>query len=56
MPDPSKRLNAPGRVDAFSLVRLGLPNAPAHQLEAEMDGPFHAVRRLAGRYQRADER
>lgn len=56
VPDPSKRLNAPGRVDAFSLVRLGLPNAPDHQLEAELDGPFHALRRLAGRYPPAEDR
>lgn len=56
LPDPSKRLNAPGRVDAFSLVRMGLPNAPAHHLEAELDGPFHAIRGLAGRYASTEER
>lgn len=50
VPDPSRRLNRPGLVDAFSLVRMGLPNAPAVQLEAELDGPFHAVRHVVGRY------
>lgn len=55
-PDPSKRLNRPGAVDAFSLVRLGLPNAPAVQLEAELDGPFHTLRWLAGRHVSCGER
>ena len=54
--DPSRRLNRPGDVDAFSLVRLGLPNAPAVQLEAELDGPFHALRRWTGRYARREAR
>lgn len=56
LPDPSRRLNRPGTVDAFSLVRVGLPNAPAVHLEAELDGPFHALRRWTGRYARREER
>lgn len=56
LPDPSKRLNRPGSVDAFSLVRVGLPNAPAVHLEAELDGPFHTLRRWAGRYGHREER
>jgi peptidoglycan/xylan/chitin deacetylase (PgdA/CDA1 family) len=55
-PGGRQRLNRPGDVDAFSLVRVGLPNAPAVQLEAEVDGPFHALRRIAGIRARADER
>jgi peptidoglycan/xylan/chitin deacetylase (PgdA/CDA1 family) len=50
VPNKSTRLNRPAEMDAFSLVRVGLPNAPAVQLEAELDGPFHPLRRLAGRY------
>ena len=50
VPNKSLRLNGPADVDAFSLVRVGLPNAPATHLEAELDGPFHPLRRLAGRY------
>jgi peptidoglycan/xylan/chitin deacetylase (PgdA/CDA1 family) len=52
LPDPRRRLNRPPDVDAFSMVRVGLPNAPAYHLEAELDGPFHAVRGWAGRYGR----
>ena len=56
LPDPSRRLNRPEDVDAYSLVRIGLPNAPALHLEAELDGPFFALRRWAGRYPPADGR
>ena len=52
LPNRLKRLNRPQDVDAFSMVRVGLPNAPAHQLEAELDGPLHAMRRWLGRYPR----
>jgi len=55
-PDPSRRLNRPDDVDAYSLVRMGLPNAPAVQLEAELDGPFHPLRRWTGRYARFEAR
>ena len=50
LPNRHRRLNRPGDVDAFSIGRIGLPNGPAHHLEAELDGPFHTLRRLAGRY------
>jgi len=43
---PGLRLNSPATTNRFALSRIGLPNAPAHILEAELDGPFHAVRRL----------
>ena len=46
----SKRLNRLGDVDAFSLVRVGQPNGRAVNLEAELDGPSHGIRRLVGRY------
>ena len=50
VPNSPRRLNRPGDMDAFSLTRVGLPNAPAAHLEAELDGPFHTLRRLARRY------
>ena len=50
LPNRHRRLNRPPDVDAFSMVRTGLPNGPAHHLEAELDGPFHVLRRLARRY------
>ena len=50
VPNKGLRLNRPADVDAFSLVRVGLPNAAGTHLEAELDGPFHPLRRLAGRY------
>lgn len=56
LPDPSRRLNRPGDVDAYSLARVGLPNAPGAHLEAEIDGPFHTLRRWAGRYPQRDDR
>jgi peptidoglycan/xylan/chitin deacetylase (PgdA/CDA1 family) len=40
------RVNHPGRNDQFSLSRVGLPNAEAFILEAELDGPFHPIRRV----------
>ncbi len=42
----SVRVNSIGVNDQFSLSRVGLPNAPGIILEAELDGPFHALRRL----------
>ncbi len=53
LPDPSRRLNRPPDVDAFSMVRVGIPNAPAHHLEAELEGPFHTLRAWAGRHKRS---
>lgn len=44
-PDPPYRVNTLENSGPFELGRLGLPNAPALQLEAELDGPFPAVRR-----------
>lgn len=55
LPDPRQRFNRYPDVDAYSMVRVGLPNAPADHLEAELDGPFHALRALAGRYRRRRE-
>ena len=52
LPDPRKRLNRSPDVDAFSMVRVGLPNAPAYHLEAELDGPFHTLRGWGGRHAR----
>ena len=48
-PSRGRRLNRPGDVNAFSLVRVGMPNAPASHLEAELDGPLPALRRVAMR-------
>jgi len=42
----SLRVNQIGVNDQFSLSRMGLPNAPGVILEAELDGPFHALRGL----------
>ena len=49
VPGQAIRLNSTESVGPYSLARVGLPNAPAAYLEAELDGPFHALRRLAGR-------
>ena len=49
-PGQRRRLNHGTDDDAFALVRIGLINAPATHLEAELDGPFHRLRSLAGRY------
>jgi peptidoglycan/xylan/chitin deacetylase (PgdA/CDA1 family) len=49
-PDAKQRLNRSPETDPFSMVRIGLPNGPAYQLEAELDGPYHLIRRLTGRY------
>lgn len=42
----SVRVNQIGVNDQFTLSRIGLPNAPGVILEAELDGPFHALRGL----------
>ncbi|HBP89235.1 MAG TPA: polysaccharide deacetylase family protein [Nitrospirales bacterium] len=42
----SVRLNSLEVNDQFSLSRVGLPNAPGVILEAELDGPLHALRGL----------
>ncbi|WP_185827500.1 polysaccharide deacetylase family protein [Halomonas nitroreducens] len=44
-PDYHKRYNHSANADPFTLARWGLPNAPGHHLEAELDGPFHGMRR-----------
>jgi peptidoglycan/xylan/chitin deacetylase (PgdA/CDA1 family) len=43
------RQNSLGTVDQYSLSRLGMPNAPSVNLEAEMDGPFFAMRKMLDR-------
>lgn len=45
-PNPPHRVNTLENSHPFALGRLGLPNAPAVCLEAELDGPLPAVRRL----------
>lgn len=45
-PRVSVRVNSLEVNNQFSLSRVGLPNAPGVILEAELDGPLHAVRRL----------
>ena len=40
------RVNRVGTVTQYSLSRVGLPNAKAVQLEAEIDGPFHGFRNI----------
>jgi peptidoglycan/xylan/chitin deacetylase (PgdA/CDA1 family) len=42
----SMRVNQIGVNDQFSLSRVGLSNVPGVMLEAELDGPFHALRGL----------
>ena len=42
----SVRVNQIGVNDQFSLSRIGLPNVPGVILEAELEGPFPALRRL----------
>jgi len=49
LPGQGIRLNSTDTVGPYSLARVGLPNAPAAYLEAELDGPFHVLRHLAGR-------
>ena len=39
-PDGRHRVNTLANASPFALRRLGLPNAPANVLEAEVDGPF----------------
>jgi peptidoglycan/xylan/chitin deacetylase (PgdA/CDA1 family) len=41
----SKRINSLSTSSPFSLSRVGLPESPAIQLEAELDGPFHFLRK-----------
>lgn len=50
VPDKGIRINHPSRVDEFSMARLGLPNAPGFMLEAELDGPFHFIRKFFSFY------
>lgn len=49
LPGRPIRINTLRNADPFSLCRVGLPDAPAWQLEAELDGPFHGLRKLLGR-------
>lgn len=50
------RVNNLDKTHQFALRRLGLPNAPAHVLEAELDGPMHALRRVYRSATGADRR
>lgn len=45
-PNPPHRVNTLENAHPFGLGRLGLPNAPAVYLEAELDGPLPVIRRL----------
>lgn len=49
LPNPPQRVNTLENSHPFSLGRMGLPNAPALYLEAELDGPLHPLRRLGRR-------
>ena len=44
-PNPPHRVNTLANAHPFALGRMGLPNAPAGNLEAELDGPFYTLRR-----------
>ncbi len=44
-PSPRHRVNSLATATAFSLGRLGLPNGPAAELVAEIDGPLPTFRR-----------
>ncbi|MBI5446269.1 MAG: polysaccharide deacetylase family protein [Deltaproteobacteria bacterium] len=43
-PARQSRVNSERTADPYSLCRIGLPNAPAVELEAELDGPLRAMR------------
>lgn len=53
-PNPRHRVNSLHTATAYTLARVGLPNAPAVQLEAEIDGPLPALRRLLPRRRASD--
>lgn len=44
-PNPPHRVNTLENSHPFALGRMGLPNAPAVCLVAELDGPLPALRR-----------
>ncbi len=44
LPNPPHRVNTLENSHPFALGRMGLPNAPARYLEAELDGPLPVVR------------
>lgn len=46
IPGQNVRINQKDKVTAFSMSRIGLPEAPSVNLEAEMDGPFHTLRKI----------
>jgi peptidoglycan/xylan/chitin deacetylase (PgdA/CDA1 family) len=46
LPGQPHRLNQVGVGDQYTLARVGLPNAGAVVLEAELDGPFQSLRLL----------
>ena len=46
LPDRPSRVNTLESADAFSMSRVGILNGPAALLEAELDGPFQALRGL----------
>lgn len=48
LPRQARRLNQIDTTDAFGLSRVGLPNADARVLEAELDGPFQTLRTFFG--------
>jgi len=50
LPGQAIRINRADTVGPYTMTRVGLPNASAVHLEAELDGPFHTLRRFAGRY------
>ena len=46
IPARKRVVNQAGRVDPFSMGRMGIPNSPGYILEAELDGPLRLARRL----------
>ncbi|HQP88787.1 MAG TPA: polysaccharide deacetylase family protein [Thermoanaerobaculia bacterium] len=44
LPGRPSRVNTLSSGDAFSMSRVGLLNGPGYLLEAELDGPFQAIR------------
>lgn len=55
-PNGRHRVNNLETADAFSLCRVGFPEAPATLLEAELDGPFNFIRRTLSRKDRESSR
>ena len=53
LPNLPYRVNTLENSDAYSLSRVGLPMAPAVELEAQLDGPFYPARKALSALSRA---